>query len=52
MVTIAICFGSACHLQGSYAVLNAFKALMEKYKIEGKVELEGNFCQGRVPKGL
>ena len=52
MVIISICFGSACHLHGSNGVLNAFKALMDKYKVKGRVELEGNFCQGRCTEGV
>jgi len=52
MIKIAICFGSACHLRGAYGVLNAFRALLDKYKIEGTIDLEGGFCQGRCTEGV
>lgn len=52
MAKIAICIGSACHLRGAHAVLNAFGALLAKYDIPGSVDLEGNFCQGRCTEGV
>lgn len=52
MVHISICVGSACHLRGAHAVLHAFSNLIEKYQIAGKVDLEGNFCQGRCTEGV
>lgn len=52
MVTISICIGSACHLKGAHGVLEAFKNLVEKYKINAKVVLEGNFCQGKCTEGV
>lgn len=52
MVKIAICFGSACYLRGSYGVLNAFTALIEKYNIKATVDLEGSFCQGLCTQGV
>lgn len=52
MLKLSICFGSACHLQGAYSVLNAFKALIDKYEIQSEIDLEGNFCQGQCTKGV
>ncbi|MPL84281.1 hypothetical protein SDC9_30246 [bioreactor metagenome] len=52
MVKIAICFGSACHLRGSYGVLTAFKDLLQEYTVEGVIELAGEFCQGRCNEGV
>ena len=52
MVKIAICIGSACHLRGAHAVLNAFGALLEKYQVSGNVDLEGNFCRGQCTEGV
>lgn len=52
MVSIAICVGSACHLKGAHAVLQAFGSLLEKYQVQGKIDLEGNFCQGRCTEGV
>lgn len=52
MLKISICFGSACHLRGAYGVLNAFKALLDKYEIPGTIDLEGGFCQGQCTEGV
>lgn len=52
MVKLSICFGSACHLRGSYSVLNAFKALIDKYQVQSEIDVEGNFCQGRCTEGV
>lgn len=52
MVTISICIGSACHLKGAHSVLEAFKLLIDKYSVNAKVVLEGNFCQNRCTEGV
>lgn len=53
MIEIAICVGSACHLKGAYQVMQAFKALLELHRLEGKVvELKGAFCQGQCTEGV
>ncbi|MDR3560771.1 MAG: NAD(P)H-dependent oxidoreductase subunit E [Negativicutes bacterium] len=52
MTRISICVGSACHLRGAHDVLYAFSGLMEKYRITGEIDLEGNFCQGRCTEGV
>lgn len=52
MITISICVGSACHLRGSYDVLNAFKLLLERYGVQATVSMEGNFCQGLCTEGV
>lgn len=52
MAKITICIGSACHLRGAHAVLNAFCALVEKYQIAATVDLAGSFCQGHCTEGV
>lgn len=52
MVKIAICFGSACHLRGSYGILKAFTNLLEKHNLEGSIDIAGEFCQGRCLEGV
>lgn len=52
MVNISVCVGSACHLRGAHGVLDAFKTLIEKYHVQGKVDMEGSFCQGRCTEGV
>jgi len=52
MIKISICIGSACHLKGAHGVLEAFAALLEKYRLAGRAELAGNFCQGKCTEGV
>jgi len=33
-------------------VLTAFSALLDKYQVNGIVDIEGNFCQGRCTEGV
>ena len=52
MITISVCLGSACHLKGANAVLDAFLALIDRYQAQAKVQMAGNFCQGRCTEGV
>ncbi|MCX7780419.1 MAG: NAD(P)H-dependent oxidoreductase subunit E [Negativicutes bacterium] len=52
MITISICIGSACHVKGAHAVLEALKGLIDKYHVSANIVLEGNFCQGRCTEGV
>lgn len=40
---VQVCVGSACHLKGSYEVVEKLKALIGS---EGKVKVSGSFCCG------
>lgn len=46
MVTINVCIGSACHLKGSYNVINGLQELIKKEKVEDKVVVKAAFCLG------
>ncbi|KYH34319.1 formate dehydrogenase subunit gamma [Clostridium tepidiprofundi DSM 19306] len=50
MVTIEVCVGSACHLRGSYNVINAFKEIIDKRKLNDKVEIKAAFCLGNCTR--
>lgn len=52
MTKISICVGSACHLRGAHGVLSAFDMLVNKYKVNAVVDIEGNFCQGMCTEGV
>ncbi|MBU3127526.1 (2Fe-2S) ferredoxin domain-containing protein [Clostridium tagluense] len=52
MITISICVGSACHLKGSYKVIEGLQKLIKENKIEDKVEIKGAFCIGRCTEGV
>lgn len=43
---IQICIGSACHLKGSYEVIEKFKKLVKDHP-ENEIELKSSFCLGQ-----
>jgi NADH:ubiquinone oxidoreductase subunit E len=43
---ISVCIGSACHLRGSYNVINSLQQLVEEYGLADKVEIHASFCLG------
>ncbi|MGO5067382.1 MULTISPECIES: (2Fe-2S) ferredoxin domain-containing protein [unclassified Clostridium] len=52
MLTINICVGSACHLKGSYKVINSIQNFIEKNNLKDKVEIKGSFCLGHCTEGV
>lgn len=52
MVTISICVGSACHLKGSYKVIEGLQKLIKENKVDNEVEIKGAFCIGRCTEGV
>ena len=52
MLIINVCIGSACHLKGSYNVVNKLQELIEKKKLEDKVVVKGAFCLGECTKAV
>ena len=46
MVKIHVCIGSACHLKGSYNIINSLEQLSEEYGIHDQVEIAAAFCLG------
>ncbi|WP_291634095.1 NAD(P)H-dependent oxidoreductase subunit E [Clostridium sp.] len=52
MVTISVCVGSACHLKGSYKVIEGLQKLIKANKATDMVELKGAFCIGRCTEGV
>ena len=49
---IEVCIGSACHLKGSYEVIQKLKVLVEENKLTEKVELKSAFCLGACGDGV
>lgn len=49
---VKVCVGSSCHLKGSYDIIQKVKELIEKNKIEDKVELKASFCLGNCSNGV
>jgi NADH:ubiquinone oxidoreductase subunit E len=52
MLKVSICIGSACHLKGSYNVINAFQQAIEKHGVADKVEIGGTFCLGHCGEAV
>ncbi|SQC02747.1 NADH:ubiquinone oxidoreductase 24 kD subunit [Clostridium tetanomorphum] len=52
MVDINVCVGSACHLKGSYVVIEALQKLIIENRLEDKIELKGAFCLGHCTEGV
>ncbi|MCT4631142.1 MAG: (2Fe-2S) ferredoxin domain-containing protein [Firmicutes bacterium] len=50
-MVIEICIGSACHVKGSYEVINTFKRLVEENGLKDRVELKSSFCLGNCSDG-
>ena len=49
-MTIQICIGSACHLRGSYDVLEKLKSLIAEDGLGDAITLKAGFCLGRCGK--
>lgn len=52
MTELKICVGSACHLKGSYEVIETLKKLIRSLNISDKVEIKGSFCLGRCTEAV
>lgn len=46
MINLSVCIGSACHIKGSYNVINVFQQMIEEHKLADKVQLKAVFCMG------
>ncbi len=46
VIKISVCIGSACHLKGSYNVINGIQKEIEKNDLGDKVSINGTFCTG------
>lgn len=52
MKSIKICIGSACHLKGSYEVIEIFKKLIKENNLEQEIELCASFCLGNCKEAV
>ncbi|WP_326910957.1 (2Fe-2S) ferredoxin domain-containing protein [Sedimentibacter sp. MB31-C6] len=52
MVELSICVGSACHLKGSYEVIEIFKKCVRDRNLFNEVEIKGAFCLGRCTEAV
>lgn len=52
MVTVNVCIGSACHLKGSYNVINRLQRIIKDKGLEDKVVVKAAFCLGECTKAV
>ncbi len=52
MKTVNVCIGSACHLKGSYKVINGLQERIEKNDLEDQVVVKALFCLGECTKAV
>lgn len=46
MLTVRVCVGSACHLKGSYNIINLLQRLVEEHGVAEKVTIKAALCLG------
>ena len=47
MIKVSVCIGSACHLKGARAVVNALQEILKEKEIVDQVDMNGTFCLGK-----
>lgn len=52
MQVIRVCIGSACHLKGSYHVIQQLKHLIRTHNLQDQVELVSSFCLEKCGDGV
>ncbi len=52
MLDICICVGSACHLKGSYEVIDKLKNCVKKSKLENNITIKAAFCLGHCTEAV
>ncbi len=52
MIDLSICVGSACHLKGSYEVIEKFKSCVNQSNLIDKVVIKAAFCLGHCTEAV
>ena len=52
MIIIHVCIGSACHIKGSYKVINSLQQLTEEYGLADVVDTRAAFCLGHCTQAV
>jgi NADH:ubiquinone oxidoreductase subunit E len=52
MTTIQVCIGSACHLKGSYHVINRLQEVISQKKLEDLIVIKAAFCLGECTQAV
>lgn len=51
-MNIQVCAGSACHMKGSYNIINELNGLITENHLEDVVRVQIAFCLGRCRDGV
>lgn len=49
---VKICIGSACHLKGSYDIINYLKEHIAEDNLEEQITLKASFCLGKCSEAV
>lgn len=52
MLELNVCVGSACHIKGSYNVINAFQQMIEEHSLSDEIDLKAVFCLKQCMKAV
>ncbi len=52
MKDIFVCVGSACHLKGSYDVIEQVKAWIEENELKDEFTVKASFCLGQCTRAV
>lgn len=52
MLCIYVCVGSACHIKGSYSIINQLQQLIEERGLGEKVEIKAALCLGNCTNAV
>ncbi|BES64145.1 NAD(P)H-dependent oxidoreductase subunit E [Gottschalkiaceae bacterium SANA] len=51
-MVVQVCIGSACHLKGSYEVIQQLKGKIAEGSLEDQVLLKSSFCLGQCAQAV
>ena len=52
MTIIQVCIGSACHLKGSYNIINKLQNIIKEKKLDSQIVVKAAFCLGECTKAV
>lgn len=52
MITLEVCVGSACHVKGSYNIINKLQELISENGLEDRIDIKAAFCFGRCAQAV
>ncbi len=52
MIDIQVCIGSACHLKGSYNIINKLQNLIEERDLGDSITVKAALCLGSCSGGV